>query len=72
MDNEQLFTYMDYNDTITPLPHAFYVDQAIMTEEEKLVVIRFGSNDDIKVQAQDEALRSKHTALPPGPSARNL
>lgn len=59
MGNEELFKYMDHKDRLEPLPHAFYVDQAIMTEEDKLVVIRFGNNDDIQVQAQDHALRSR-------------
>ena len=39
------------------LNHAFYVDQAIMTEEERLVVIRFGSHDDLDCQRQDEVLQ---------------
>ena len=41
------------------LDHPYYVDQAIMTEEnaDKLVVIRFGSHDDMDCQRQDEVLQ---------------
>ena len=36
----------------------YQVDQAIMEEPERLVVIRFGSHDDIECQVQDHALAS--------------
>ena len=44
---------------VTPLTHAFYVDQAIMNEEERLVVIRFGSDEELDCVVQDECLKSK-------------
>jgi DIM1 family U5 snRNP protein len=44
---------------VIPLTHAFYVDQAIMTEEERLVVIRFGSNEELDCMVQDECLKSE-------------
>ena len=42
---------------VIDLPHAFYVDQAIMTEEERLVVIRFGDHKDLECQRQDKVLQ---------------
>ncbi len=47
------------------LPHlvtGWHVDQAIMGEEERLVVIRFGRDWDADCMRQDEVLYSK---LPP-------
>ena len=41
------------------LPHlksAWHVDQAIMSEEERMVVIRFGRDWDAQCMAQDEVL----------------
>ena len=39
--------------------NAYQVDQAIMDEPNRLVVIRFGSHDDVDCQVQDHALLSK-------------
>lgn len=44
------------------LPHlvtGWHVDQAIMSEEERLVVIRFGRDWDADCMRQDEVLYSK-------------
>jgi hypothetical protein len=38
------------------LPSAWHVDQAIMSEEERLVVIRFGRDSDPDCMKQDEVL----------------
>lgn len=38
------------------LPSAWHVDQAILSEEERLVVIRFGRDSDPDCMKQDEAL----------------
>ena len=47
---------MNPHPNVLDLPHAFYVDQAIMTEEDRLVVIRFGDHRDPDCQRQDEVL----------------
>ena len=49
-------TYVNPHQNVLDLPHAFYVDQAIMTEEDRLVVIRFGDHKDPDCQRQDEVL----------------
>lgn len=41
---------------IHDLPSAWHVDQACMSEDERLVIIRFGKADDKEVMAQDEML----------------
>ncbi|KAF7846361.1 hypothetical protein BT93_L4500 [Corymbia citriodora subsp. variegata] len=41
---------------IHDLPSAWHVDQACMSEDERLVIIRFGKADDREVMAQDELL----------------
>ena len=48
------------------LPHlvtGWHVDQAIMSEEERLVVIRFGRDWDPDCMRQDEVLYSRTTTL---------
>ena len=52
------------------LPHlvtGWHVDQAIMTEEERLVVIRFGRDWDPDCMRQDEVLYRKMTLVPLNP-----
>lgn len=56
------------------LPHlvtGWHVDQAIMAEEERLVVIRFGRDWDPDCMRQDEVLYRQYTLyrLPPHPSS---
>lgn len=49
------------------LPHlvtGWHVDQAIMSEEERLVVIRFGRDWDPDCMRQDEVLYRKHIVRP--------
>jgi len=49
------------------LPHlvtGWHVDQAIMSEEERLVIIRFGRDWDPDCMKQDEVLYRKHLILP--------
>lgn len=48
--------YVNPHQNVLDLPHAFYVDQAIMSEEDRLVVIRFGDHRDPDCQRQDEVL----------------
>ena len=55
-DDAESKTYVNPHQNVLDLPHAFYVDQAIMTEEDRLVVIRFGDHRDPDCQRQDEVL----------------
>ena len=55
-DEEDEKPYFNPHPNVLDLPHAFYVDQAIMTEEDRLVVIRFGDHRHPDCQRQDEVL----------------
>lgn len=55
-EGEEEKPYFNPHPNVLDLPHAFYVDQAIMTEEDRLVVIRFGDHNDPDCQRQDEVL----------------
>jgi hypothetical protein len=49
------------------LPHlvtGWHVDQAIMSEDERLVIIRFGRDWDPDFMRQDEVLYRQYCALP--------
>lgn len=52
---------------LTHLPTAWHVDQSILSEELRLVVLRFGSDSDPECMRMDEHLCKSSTSYPPIP-----